>query len=258
MRADAEWGEERNQRWLENLSTWSQKPFHSETVLRKLESWGSLTEVRMTADRISELVAAGESETLEFKTTTGQRSDAAKAVCAMLNQRGGYVLFGVTPEGTVVGQQVGEHTIEKMSAEIQRIEPRIFPSIERVPVAGGKEVIVVIARPGSAKPYAYKQTAYRRVGNTTLAMSAEEYNSVLFERMHSERRWENQPATGWTVNDLEAAEIQKTVRAWSKSSRLIRSCSPRRASLVVQRCWRSSSSGSPAGYGSGIEGRHGN
>ena len=110
----------------------------------------------MTADRISELVAVGESETL----------------CAMVNQRGGHVLFGVTPEGAVVGQQVSEHTIEKVSAEIQRIEPRIFPSIERVPVAGGNEVIVVVARPGSAKPYAYKRTAYRRVGNTTLAMSA--------------------------------------------------------------------------------------
>ena len=42
----------------------------------------------MTADRISELVATGESETLEFKSTTGQRSDAAKTVCAMLNQWG--------------------------------------------------------------------------------------------------------------------------------------------------------------------------
>ena len=45
----------------------------------------------MTADRISELVATGESETLEFKRTTGQRSDAAKTLCAMLNQRGGHV-----------------------------------------------------------------------------------------------------------------------------------------------------------------------
>lgn len=53
---------------------------------------------RMTADRISELVAAGETETLEFKSTTGQRSDAAKTLCAMLNQRGGHVLFGVTPK----------------------------------------------------------------------------------------------------------------------------------------------------------------
>ena len=54
--------------------------FHSETVLRKLESGASLLEAHMTADRISELVAAGESETLEFKSTTGQRSDAAKSL----------------------------------------------------------------------------------------------------------------------------------------------------------------------------------
>jgi len=177
-------------------------------------------EARMTADRISELAAAGESETLEFKRTTGQRSDAGKTLCAMLNQRGGYVLFGVTPDGAVVGQQVGEDTIEKVSAEIQRIEPRVFPSIERVSVGRGNEVIVVVARPGSAKPYVYKRVAYRRVGNTTLEMSAEEYNRVLFERMHTERRWENQPATGWTVDDLDAAEIQKTVREAIRRSRL--------------------------------------
>ena len=174
----------------------------------------------MTADRISELVAVGESETLEFKSTTGQRSDAAKTVCAMVNKRGGHVLFGVTPEGAVVGQQVSEHTIEKVSAEIQRIEPRIFPSIERVSVSGGNEVIVVVARPGSTKPYAYKRIAYRRVGNTTLAMSAEEYNRVLFERMHTEQRWENQPAAGWSVDDLDAAEIQKTVREAIRRGRL--------------------------------------
>ena len=194
--------------------------FHSETVRRKLESWESLMETHMTADRITELVAAGESETLEFKSTTGQRTDAAKTLCAMLNQRGGIVLFGVTPEGIVSGQQVSEDTIEKVSAEIQRIDPRIFPSIERVSVAGGNEVIVVTTRPGHARPYVYKRTAYRRVGNTTLAMSAEEYNRVLFERMHAERRWENEPAIGWSVDDLDSAEIQKTVTEAIRRGRL--------------------------------------
>ncbi|MDE2872901.1 MAG: putative DNA binding domain-containing protein, partial [Gemmatimonadota bacterium] len=194
--------------------------FQTETVLRKLESGESLLEAHMTSDRISELVAAGESETLEFKSTTGQRSDAAKSLCAMLNLHGGHVLFGVTPEGAVVGQQVSEDTIEKVSSEIQRIEPRTFPSIERVPVEGGNEVIVVVAPPGPAKPYLYKRVAYRRVGNTTLEMSAEEYNRVLFERMHAERRWENQPTAGWTVDDLDAAEIQKTVREAIRRGRL--------------------------------------
>ena len=41
-------------------------------------------------------------------------------------------------------------------------------------------------------------------------MSADEYNRMLFERMHTERRWENQPATGWTVDDLDPAEIRNT------------------------------------------------
>ena len=51
----------------------------------------------MTPNQIRALAAAGESETLEFKHTTGTRREAAQTVCAMLNQRGGHVLFGVTP-----------------------------------------------------------------------------------------------------------------------------------------------------------------
>ncbi len=42
-------------------------------------------------------------------------------------------------------------------------------------------------------------------------MPVEEYNRMLFERMHNEQRWENQPAEGWTVDDLDLAEIRNTV-----------------------------------------------
>ena len=54
-------------------------------------------------------------------------------VCAFLNQDGRQVLFGVTPAGAVVGQQVGEHTIEELSAELQRIKPPAFPTVEGAP-----------------------------------------------------------------------------------------------------------------------------
>ena len=156
----------------------------------------------MTLDEISALAQTGESETLEFKRTTGTRREATRTICAMLNQRGGQVLFGVTPNGNVVGQQVSERTIEELSAELQRIDPPAFPTVERVPTAEGREVLVVRVSQGTARPYAYRGTAYCRVGNTTVAMSADEYNQMLFERMHSEQRWENQPAMGWTVDDL--------------------------------------------------------
>ncbi len=45
----------------------------------------------MTLEHIVALTATGESETLEFKETTGTRHEAAMTVCAFLNQNGGQV-----------------------------------------------------------------------------------------------------------------------------------------------------------------------
>ena len=138
----------------------------------------------------------------------------------MLNQRGGHVLFGITPEGLVVGQDVRERTIEEVSAEIQRIDPPAFPEIKRIRVSGERDVIAARVSSGSSPPYQYRGVSYRRVGNTTRRMSADEYNRMLFERMHTERRWENQPANGWTVDDLDTAEIRNTIAEAVRIGRL--------------------------------------
>ncbi len=174
----------------------------------------------MALDEILALAAERESETLEFKRTTGTRREAAATVCALLNHRGGHVLFGVTPEGEVVGQEVSDRTMEEVSAEIQRIDPPAFPEVGRIRVGHGLDVIAVSVNKGSVRPYQYRGTAYRRVGNTTVTMSAEEYNQMLFERLHSEQRWENQPATGWTVADLDVAEVRNTVAEAVRTGRL--------------------------------------
>ena len=138
----------------------------------------------------------------------------------MLNQRGGNVLFGVTPEGRVTGQQVSERTLEEVSAEIQRIDPPAFPEIERIPTSDGFEVVAVHVNPGSSPPYQYRGVPYRRVGNTTQTMPTDEYNRMLFERIHNEQRWENQPAVGWSIDDLDAAEIRNTVAEAVRVGRL--------------------------------------
>ena len=165
----------------------------------------------VTPEQIAALVASGESEALECKETTGTRREATQTVCAFLNQDGGRVLFGVTQTGAIVGLQVGESTIEDLSAELQRIDPPAFPGIERVHLDCGRDVIVVSATRGTSRPYTYRGAAYCRVGSTTVAMSADEYNRMLFERIHSEQRWENQPADGWSIDDLDVAEVRRTV-----------------------------------------------
>lgn len=174
----------------------------------------------MTLEQVLDLVAPGESETLELKATTGTRREAAATVCAMLNQRGGHVLFGVSPDGAVVGQQVTERTLEELGSEIQRIDPPAFPQIERVPLSRGREVVVIQVGRGASSPYQYRGASYRRVGNTTRAMLADEYNRMLFERMHGDRRWETELAAGWGIQDLDLAELRNTVAEAVRVGRL--------------------------------------
>lgn len=165
----------------------------------------------MTPDQVSAWARAGESEMLEFKRTTGERREAARTLCGMLNHRGGRVLFGVSPDGRVLGQQVSDHTIEEVAQEIKELDPPTFPTIDRVPMPNGHEVLVVSVTQGPVRPYSYKGVAYRRVGNTSPAMSRDEYNRMLLERLHGEQRWENQPTEDWTVADLDLAEILRTL-----------------------------------------------
>ncbi|MCE2500242.1 MAG: putative DNA binding domain-containing protein [Dehalococcoidia bacterium] len=165
----------------------------------------------MTRDEIANLVAEGESETLEFKKTTGERAEAAKTACAMLNRRGGVVLIGVTKAGTITGQEVGDGTIERVAEELRNIDPPVFPAIDRVPIGNGKTVLMIQVGRGAMRPYAHRNIPYQKVGNTTRRMTQEEYSQTLLERMHNEQRWENQPAVDCSIDDLDLAELRRTV-----------------------------------------------
>ena len=165
----------------------------------------------MTLAEIEALAAGGESETLELKKSTGEVKTGVKSPCAMLNHRGGRVLFGVTRAGQVIGQHVTDETIEKLVGEVDRIDPPVFPSVDRVAVQDAREVVAVTVPKGPSQPYSHDGKAWRRVGNTNRGMTQDEYGRVLLEHLHGQRRWENGPALEWTVDDLDASEISRTL-----------------------------------------------
>jgi ATP-dependent DNA helicase RecG len=160
---------------------------------------------------LKNLVADGESERLELKRSTGQRTEAAKSVCAMLNGMGGFVVFGVTDRREIVGQQVTAKTLEDIVAELRRIEPPAFPAIETITVKHDHDVIILTV-PGSEGTYHYDRRPYIRQGPTTIVMPREKYEQRLVEHLHATRRWENEPvAEGVSVKDLDKQEIQNTL-----------------------------------------------
>ena len=163
-------------------------------------------------DQLKAWIALGESETQEFKETTGQRGEACRTLCAMLNHRGGRVAFGVDKRGRLVGQQVTDKTLEDVAQEIrQHITPPFFPAIDRVVVADDREALVVTVDRGPRRPYFFRDKPYRRLGTTTSEMDRDSSNRMFLEEVHGTSRWENEAAQGWGVADLDISEITRTV-----------------------------------------------
>lgn len=162
----------------------------------------------VTHEKIEKFATAGESETVEFKETTGQRKEAARTLSAMLNGQGGVVLFGVKTNGTLVGQQVADSTLEDVTQACREIHPIYPPTIERLVVSdsGDREVLAVSVPSGNSKPYSYKGNYYVRSGAATVEMPAEIELTLVLERAHSFDRWEL-AASARLFDAIDAAEV---------------------------------------------------
>ena len=164
----------------------------------------------MNLAELTELVRLGESDRVEFKKTTGQRGEGIRTACAMLNGLGGFVLYGVSPAGKVLGLTVTTETLEDVHNELRKIEPPAFPDVETVTLANGLSVIVLRV-PGGGGPFTCEGRPYLRNGPTTVVMPQSIYERRLLERMHATHRWENRPAEGIGVDDLDHSEIIRTI-----------------------------------------------
>ncbi len=175
----------------------------------------------LTLRALTQLVSKGESEDLEFKRTTGLRTDAAKTVCAMLNgPLGGFVLFGVGDQGEITGQEVSTQTLEQIANELARIDPpSVSPDIDTVTLDNGRKVIVLRV-PGNTGLYTDDGRPYQRIGPTTRVMPRPRYERLLLERTHGLQRWETQPAYRIGIKDLDQQEIVRTVEEAIRRQRL--------------------------------------
>ena len=86
-----------------------------------------------------------ENEQTEFKKTTSEMKEAMDSICAILNKHGSGVLyFGVRPDGEVLGQDVEESTLRRVSQAIgNAIAPPIRPTITRKTSDDGRSYVEV-------------------------------------------------------------------------------------------------------------------
>ena len=175
----------------------------------------------ITISQIEAVVGLGESETLEFKRSTAELRRVGETLCAFLNGNGGMVLIGVRPDGRVEGQEVADITLREVAAMLGRFEPTPWVQTEVVEIGPRRSVIVLRApSAGESAPFVFDGKPYRRVGPTTSAMRQDEYVRLLLDRNHARIRWENRPALGIRIEDLDHDEVLRTRHAAIERRRL--------------------------------------
>lgn len=131
---------------------------------------------------LREMIAEGESSTVEFKRKFTSPEKIAKELIAFANSSGGYLIIGVDDNRTIIGVESEKETEELIDFACQfRISPPLAPLLEIVHVES-KDVIVVFVPESEQKPHRlalsddekeHQRSAYIRHGEKTLRASRE-------------------------------------------------------------------------------------
>ncbi len=161
-----------------------------------------------------------ESETVEFKKSTGEHKEAMRAISAILNKHGGGELhFGVKDNGDVVGQEVTDTTIRQVASWISdNIEPSISPTIERLEDEGGR-AYVRVAFSGVEGPYSADGRYFIRVGTSNKQMTASALSAMIIKRDRARNPWDSQPS-GRPVSDVDEKALRDLVRLGNEAGRI--------------------------------------
>jgi ATP-dependent DNA helicase RecG len=163
--------------------------------------------------------ALRESESLELKRSTAELREAVVSVAAILNKGGrGRLYFGVANDGTVIGQTVSTSTLRDVSRAVaEGIEPRIYPKVERVRMAGKDCVAVKFS--GSDGPYLAHGRAYMRVADEDRQLSVRELERLFLARARDGVRWEAEPS-GRKISEVDETTLRRFVKKANEAGRI--------------------------------------
>jgi ATP-dependent DNA helicase RecG len=149
-----------------------------------------------------------ESETIEFKRSTSELSQAIVSISAILNKHNhGIIYFGVANDGTVIGQEIGVDTLRTISQKISsHVKPLPQFSVEHY--ISDSLSFIEVKFSGTAKPYSAFGKYYYRHADEDNEMSTSQLASLfrLEDNYYSE--WNN-ALTDLSISDVDENLVKR-------------------------------------------------
>ncbi|MEI7695517.1 MAG: ATP-binding protein [Chlorobium sp.] len=149
-----------------------------------------------------ELLGKGKSDRIEFIASSWAEESIGRAVCALLNTKGGSVLIGVDDHGLVLGEP-GEEEADALRHFLHgHVTPQVLFTVTLDDVQGGR-VISVDVPEGSDRPYVFDGAVYIKKGTDIRAADAATMREMVVRQSRETERWERRAAVGLAIDDLD-------------------------------------------------------
>lgn len=136
----------------------------------------------LTRHELREIIAGGESSTVEFKRKFTSAEKFAKEIIAFANTAGGYLIIGVDDNGSIVGVESEKEQVELVGIAQHSITPHLDIDVEIVEIEF-RDVVVLHVPNSPSKPHRlvsddpderpHQRKAYIRQGESSVAASRE-------------------------------------------------------------------------------------
>lgn len=168
----------------------------------------------MNYDKIQSLIEHGESKTIEYKKSIAELEKLGKALCGMLNVKGGHGFIGITDAKKIIGTEVTDSTKKKLTDFCNYFDPWLALDIDYVLVPDADKYVIVFTCKFSKEngPYTFKGKAYLKTESGIELMPSEKYKQLLLEHVGLSKAWEAMNANSYTIDDLDKEEMIKTIK----------------------------------------------
>ncbi len=166
-------------------------------------------------------IGKGESTTLEWKQSLSEINEIIETVAAFSNTEGGRIIVGVSPQGEVLGVQTGKSTLEKMVNHIaQSTDPKIHPKVTTKNV-DGKDLILIDVKESNDHLVLSFGRPFKRVGRSTVRMSKDEYEELIFEKHKNKLFFDETVCKGTTLKDINPNKVFWFLEKAKEEKRLV-------------------------------------
>ena len=164
---------------------------------------------------ILELINNGENQTTEFKTSF--QKEVIESIVAFANTKGGKVFIGVSDDGTVVGVELKQESLQNWVNQIKTTtQPSIIVDIEQITIED-KTVVKIEVNEYPVKPISYKNRYFVRKVNSNHLMSMIEISNMHLQSL--QLSWDAYESNDTKLEDLDIDKIDNFFKRVNEKGR---------------------------------------